>query len=415
MVRSRSFLVPLALFATVVACGGGDDFETSTNSAGGSAGAAGSATAGSGTAGAGTAGSATAGSGTAGSATAGSGTAGTGTAGSATAGSGTAGSGTAGTATAGSATAGSGTAGSATAGSGTAGSVTAGSGTAGSGTAGSATAGSGTAGTAGSGTAGTGTAGAAGAPDCSPACAVGFTCCGGKCVNGNNDIKNCGQCGNACDGLHPFCNGGKCDVPPCEGTACIGTKFCCGTQCCGLDELCCEVPGPVSSGPKCQKPNEQGTCDMGCTQCQCDAPDTPIATPTGERPIASLREGDLVYTVHEGKIVARPVLRTHRVPAPRHVVVELVLATGRVLHVSGAHPTTDGRTFAGLRPGDALDGVRVAAARIVPFQHDTTHDILPDSDTGGYFAAGVLIGSTLRGSVHTGESRQPPAPMSVAR
>jgi hypothetical protein len=31
----------------------------------------------------------------------------------------------------------------------------------------------------------------------------------------------------------------------------------------------------------------------------------------------------------------------------------------------------------------------------IPYEHDATYDILPDSTSGAYFASGVLIGSTL--------------------
>ena len=59
-------------------------------------------------------------------------------------------------------------------------------------------------------------------------------------------------------------------------------------------------------------------------------------------------------------------------------------------------PTADGRLFGDLVAGDQLDQQRaVAAAELVPYQHERTHDILPDSSTGTYFAAGALIGSTL--------------------
>jgi hypothetical protein len=39
--------------------------------------------------------------------------------------------------------------------------------------------------------------------------------------------------------------------------------------------------------------------------------------------------------------------------------------------------------------------VRVVASSVVPYEHPFTYDILPDSDTGAYFAGGLLIGSTL--------------------
>jgi hypothetical protein len=68
---------------------------------------------------------------------------------------------------------------------------------------------------------------------------------------------------------------------------------------------------------------------------------------------------------------------------------------GAVLEISGVHPTADGRTISDIREGDELDGVRVRNVTIVPYQFDATYDILPDSESGAYFAAGVLIGSTL--------------------
>jgi hypothetical protein len=43
----------------------------------------------------------------------------------------------------------------------------------------------------------------------------------------------------------------------------------------------------------------------------------------------------------------------------------------------------------------------------VPYAHDATYDILPQSTSGAYFASGVLVGSTLapplRTSPPTGE------------
>lgn len=135
---------------------------------------------------------------------------------------------------------------------------------------------------------------------------------------------------------------------------------------------------------------------MGCAPlCVCASPDTPIATPEGNRPIASLKVGDLVYSVDHGEIAVVPILRTNRTPVSGHSVVRVTLATGTTLEISPRHPTADGRQFGDLKSGDELDGVRVVSASLVPYAHDATYDILPDSDTGGVFAGGVLIGSTL--------------------
>lgn len=112
-------------------------------------------------------------------------------------------------------------------------------------------------------------------------------------------------------------------------------------------------------------------------------------------PIASLHKGDLVYSVDHGHIAAVPIARTNRAPAHHHVVMRFELANGSTLEISGGHPTADGRHFADLDRGDLLGGVRILRARAVAYHHAFTYDILPASDTGTYFAGGVLIGSTL--------------------
>ena len=64
--------------------------------------------------------------------------------------------------------------------------------------------------------------------------------------------------------------------------------------------------------------------------------------------------------------------------------------------MSASHPTADGRSFGDLKAGQSLDGVLLTDTRVIAYQHEATHDILPDSDSGAYFAAGVLVGSTMK-------------------
>jgi hypothetical protein len=227
------------------------------------------------------------------------------------------------------------------------------------------------------------------------ACGEGRECCGDHCVNPANDPQNCGKCGVVCS-AGTMCSGGQCVMPPCSATGCGAGEQCCGSSCCGAGTLCCDPQGPLDREPQCLTPNEQGTCPTGCAPlCICADPETPIATPTGERPIASLAVGDLVYSLDRGVLRAVPLLRTQRTPVTGHHVMRVTLQSGRVLEISAGHPTADGRSFADLTVGSALDGVAVTAVERIAYAHEATYDVLPDSDSGAYFAGGVLIGSTL--------------------
>jgi hypothetical protein len=128
----------------------------------------------------------------------------------------------------------------------------------------------------------------------------------------------------------------------------------------------------------------------------CASPETPVATPRGDRPISSLRAGDLVFSVHRNALVAVPLARVQRTRVAQHHVVRLRLATGATLEISAPHPLAGGRSFGDLREGEVVDGVTVVGREIVPYPHAATYDILPASDTGTYVSAGILLGSTLR-------------------
>lgn len=229
-----------------------------------------------------------------------------------------------------------------------------------------------------------------------PACAnPEHVCCEGRCVDPRNDPSNCGECGAVCPESASYCDGGTCTATPCQ-TTCADDATCCGTACCVSGTICCRFDGPVRTGPTCVTPSDGGTCPTSCSPlCVCAAPDTPIATPDGERPLADLRPGDLVYSVDGGRIVAVPIARTQRTPVVDHWVVRGVLDDGSTFEVSPAHPLGDGRTFAELRPGTRLGGRLLLEVTTVPYEHAATHDILPASDTGAYFVHGVLVGSTL--------------------
>jgi hypothetical protein len=94
-------------------------------------------------------------------------------------------------------------------------------------------------------------------------------------------------------------------------------------------------------------------------------------------------------------IAAVPIAGVSKNPVAGHYVLRIRLATGAVLEISAMHPSADGRTLGLAKPGSELGGALVVSVAEVPYEHAFTYDILPASDTGTYFAAGALVGSTL--------------------
>src|SRR6476469_3332518 len=126
--------------------------------------------------------------------------------------------------------------------------------------------GTGTAGNAGT-TGSGGTTGAGGTGICAVACTTGRNCCGGSCVNLQNDPLNCGSCGSRCEGATPFCGDGTCQQAPCDPQTrpCDPNSVCCGSTCCPAGDICCEDQGPISRAPTCFTPTAAApTCPQGC-------------------------------------------------------------------------------------------------------------------------------------------------------
>jgi hypothetical protein len=148
--------------------------------------------------------------------------------------------------------------------------------------------------------------------------------------------------------------------------------------------------GTVNEASRTQRPG-------GCPICLEAA--TRIATPTGDRLVANISAGDLVWTVDaSGHMIAAPVQRTVRrlTPGP-HLMLQLVLADGRTLIAAGVHPDVHGHDLSELRVGLAYDGSSVASTAWVVSTSIATYDILPSGLTGAYWANGILVGSTLTG------------------
>ncbi|MFZ2804468.1 MAG: hypothetical protein WA001_04550 [Patescibacteria group bacterium] len=132
----------------------------------------------------------------------------------------------------------------------------------------------------------------------------------------------------------------------------------------------------------------------------CLASNSSIATPSGEVNVKDVTPGMRVWSrTAAGERIESTVIRVSRTPVPvNHQVVHLVLADKRNVWVSPGHPTASGTPVGNLRPGDPYDGSRVVSADLVAYWDGYTYDLLTDSETGQYWANGILLGSTLFGN-----------------
>ncbi len=205
----------------------------------------------------------------------------------------------------------------------------------------------------------------------------------------------------------PLCGpsaSGSCSASP--GTSCLSCPaggpsehYLCTTPC-NIDANCTDA-----ARPHCNRDTSStaggGICtalEFGCAWgAVCASPDTMVATPVGERPIAELRTGDLVLSRDHGVLAVVPIRATRQMPVSGHHVVRITLSSGRIVEMSEGHPSAEGVPFRMLTPGMHLGDATIAALELVPYAFDATYDILPASDTGTYIAAGALVGTTMRG------------------
>jgi hypothetical protein len=134
----------------------------------------------------------------------------------------------------------------------------------------------------------------------------------------------------------------------------------------------------------------------GCPVCL--SANSVIKTPNSDVNVKDIKDGMTVWsTDSNGIIIKSKVIKINHVfVGDTHKVIDLQLADGRELFVSPNHPTYDGRIIADLKVGETYDGSTVKSIELVPYKYQFTYDILPDTQTGNYWANGILVGSTLK-------------------
>lgn len=130
----------------------------------------------------------------------------------------------------------------------------------------------------------------------------------------------------------------------------------------------------------------------------CLASNTMIATPQGEVNVTNIKVGMQVWSVNkqEEKIRSTVMKIGNTLVPSNHKVVHLILSDGRNLWVSPNHPTITGTVVGNLKIGNEYDNAKITQTTLVPYWDTRTYDVLPDSETGFYYANGILMGSTLK-------------------
>ena len=180
------------------------------------------------------------------------------------------------------------------------------------------------------------------------------------------------------------------------------------------DKLCgFDHPLAISGQQVCDSPNltvascpsttfgssNEYSCSWGChdIRLRCLSSKTNILTPSGERLVTDIKVGDLVYSVNkDGDRVSAKVLKTQKVAVSNHSMTHLEFAGGKTVDISPTHPMANGKLARDLKVGEVYDGIKITKIETASYKDSATYDLLIDSETGFYYAGGILMDSTMR-------------------
>lgn len=243
------------------------------------------------------------------------------------------------------------------------------------------------------------------------------------CLSSNYVCQETQGTGTACPSIDPSCTltytiiRGECKLK--EGNRCSADLDCAAGNLCHKN-ICTSPIGRQCSGPSDTSCPTDFECVQGCGSpvgypdeppppyfCQlkgyirrcpiCLASNTSISTPSGDINVKNIKVGMHVWSLNKKgekvvstitKISSTNVIKTHK-------VVHLVLFDKREVWVSLNHPTINVLSVGELKVGDLYDGSKVWTSEFINYWDNKTYDILPDSETGYYWASGILLGSTL--------------------
>ena len=111
-------------------------------------------------------------------------------------------------------------------------------------------------------------------------------------------------------------------------------------------------------------------------------------------------------TEYGDRRIAEVIKATSIVAPLGHKMVSVELEDRRSLLASAGHPLIDESTIADLAIGSVLDHSRVSILNHVTYESERTYDLLPDGETGFFFANDIPVASTLMKNCNCAEERQ---------
>lgn len=131
--------------------------------------------------------------------------------------------------------------------------------------------------------------------------------------------------------------------------------------------------------------------------CRCLSEETLIHTTTGQTLISDLKIGDSVLVLDNYRTWFRPILKISKIQTdPGYQMIRISLQDGRELTLSGTHPIASyERTVADLQVGEYFERSLIVLLEVVKYQGKYIYDILPDCQSGVYYANKIPLGSTL--------------------
>lgn len=141
--------------------------------------------------------------------------------------------------------------------------------------------------------------------------------------------------------------------------------------------------------------------DQPCGEAECAvypgvAAGTLIATPRGAVPVENLHGGSSVWSrTEQGERIVAEVMNAARLPSPQlRMILRLQLSNGTEVAATRRARLADGREIGELAEGDPVGGERVVGIRNEPYPGEAVYDLLPGSETGVYWANGILFRSS---------------------